>query len=575
MPHDLIVRAGTVVDGTGRAPFTADVGVCDGVIGEIGRIEGDAPEVIDADGLVVTPGYVDVHTHYDGQITWDPQIAPSSYHGVTTVVVGNCGVGFAPVRAGRQDFLIELMEGVEDIPGTALSEGIDWSWETFPEYLDALDRLRWALDVATQIPHAAVRAYVMDERGARNESARAEDVARMAQIVREGMQAGALGVSTSRILAHLSSAGEVVPGTYADEQELRALAGVLQDLGTGVFEVVPRGMDGEVSDAAHAEIEWMGRLAQTTRRPLTYSLVQTHTEPDRWREMLDATAKLRAGGAPICAQVANRPTGILIGLQTENHPFSTRPSYRELEGLPLSERVARLADPRVRARILAERNGTYDHPLAAMVHTGFGNMYSLGDPPDYEPEPGQDVESLAQQQGRSPEDLCLDLMLEHGGRNLLMFPFTNYVYRSMDVVHEMLTHEASVFGLGDGGAHCGVACDASGNTLMLSHWVRSRSRGPRVPIETAVRWMTSEPAELYGLSDRGRIAPGCKADLNVIDLDTVDLEAPEVIFDLPAGGRRLMQRARGYRATLVSGEVTLRDDQPTGIRPGRLVRGAR
>jgi N-acyl-D-aspartate/D-glutamate deacylase len=575
--HDLLIRGGTIVDGTGGAPFVGDVLVHDGRIIEVskGAIEGaSARETIEASGKLVTPGFVDVHTHYDGQATWDEELAPSCWHGVTTIVMGNCGVGFAPVVPGQEQTLIEQMEGVEDIPGTALAEGIDFRWESFPEYLDALDERRFMLDVGTQVPHAAVRAYVMGERSMDAEPTD-EDLTQIAAIVREGIEAGALGVSTSRILAHRTSAGEEVPGTFAGERELETMARVLGDLNQGVFEVVPRGMDGEVSETSHAEIDWMGRIAKETGRPVTFSLVQTHSELDRFKIMLERARALRAEGVPIFPQVANRATGILMGLQTDQHTFSTRASYREIADLPLAERVARLRDPEMKRRILADPIEPYDHPLSAMVHQGYANLLPLGEEFDMEPAAEDTIEQRAAREGRDPEELVYDLLLEADGRAFLLFPFTNYFRFSLDDVHEMLTDSSSVWGLGDGGAHCGVACDAGGPTLMLTHWVRDRKRGPKIALEEAVRMMTSDPANLYGLGDRGRLEAGLRADVNVIDHEQLKIELPEMIFDLPAGGRRIMQKARGYHRVLVAGEVTIRDDEATGARPGRLIRGSR
>ena len=575
--HDLWIRGGTIVDGSGAVHFEGDLLIDGSRITRVerGPIEGvSARETIDASGLLVTPGFVDVHTHYDGQATWDEQLAPSCWHGVTTIVMGNCGVGFAPVVPGREQTLIEQMEGVEDIPGTALAEGIDWRWESFPEYLDALDARRFMLDVGTQVPHAAVRAYVMGERSMEPEPT-GEELARIARIVREGIEAGALGVSTSRILAHRTSTGEEVPGTFAGEHELEVMARVLGELGTGVFEVVPRGMDGEVSETSHAEIDWMGRLAKEIGRPVTYSLVQTHTEIDRFKLLLERSEALRAEGVPIFPQVANRATGILTGLQTDQHTFSTRASYREIAHLPLAERVERMRDPARKARILADPIEPYDHPLSAMVHQGYANLLPLGAAFDMEPSAEDTVEARAKREVRDPEELVYDLLLEAEGRDFLLFPFTNYFRFSLDDVYAMLTSPASVWGLGDGGAHCGVACDAGGPTLMLTHWVRDRTRGPRLPLEDAVRMMTSEPAALYGLGDRGRLAPGLRADVNVIDHARLEIELPEMIFDLPAGGRRIMQRAKGYHRTIVAGETTIVDDEATGALPGRLIRGAR
>ena len=572
----MLVKGGTVADGSGAAPRRADLRFAGSLITEVA--DGLAPQsgetVIDASGLLVTPGFVDVHTHYDGQATWDEQLAPSCWHGVTTVVMGNCGVGFAPVRPGGQDRLIELMEGVEDIPGTALHEGMTWGWESFGEYLDALELRRWTMDVGTQVPHAAVRAYVMGERAA-TEGATAEDVAQMRAIVREGMEAGALGFSTSRMLAHRSIGGEVVPGTFASEEELSALAGVLKELDTGVFEVVPRGMDGEVSEDAHAEIDWMARIAQETGRPLLFSLVQTHTEIDRWRLFLDRAAEVQARGVPLHPVVGARPTGILFGLQSNFTPFSTRPSYQMLEHLPLAERVAEMRKPEVRTAILSEPNGRYRSVALQEMHENFANMFAIANPIDWEPTAEQTLAALAATAGMSVETYCYDHMLGDGGRNLILYPYTNYSYRRLDEVHAMLSHPASVFGLGDGGAHCSIACDAGSTTLALAFWTRDRAKGARLELGEAVRMMTSSTAELYGLHDRGRIAPGYRADLNIIDYDALELLMPEMVWDLPTGAKRIMQRAKGYVATFVGGVQTIADDKLTGKLPGTLLRGTR
>jgi N-acyl-D-amino-acid deacylase len=574
MPGSLI-RGGTVVDGDGGPARRADIRIAGGRIAEVGPDLPARPgeRVIEAAGKLVTPGFVDVHTHYDGQATWDDALAPSCWHGVTTVVMGNCGVGFAPVRPGQEQKLIELMEGVEDIPGTALTEGMTWGWESFPDYLDALAQRRWRVDVGTQVPHAAVRAYVMGAR-ANDAHATGEELAQMCGLVRDGVVAGALGVSTTRMLAHRTSRGEIVPGTFAEEAELSALAHVLKDLGTGVFEVVPRGMDGEVSAEAHAELDWMGQVAADTGRPLVFSVVQTHTETERWRLLLDRAAELRAQGVPIYPQVGARPTGILFGLESLQTPFSTRPAYKALEPLPLAERVAELAKPEVRAEILAQPNGKYRHPASQMLHEDFANMFLVQAPIDWEPTDHDTVAALARRAGVSAEEYCYDYLLGNGGRNLLMYPYTNYFSRTLDDVRDMLIHPASMFGLGDAGAHCGIACDAGSTTLMLSYWARDRVKGPRLPLETVVRMMTRDTAEVYGLNDRGRIAPGYRADLNIIDHDRLTLHPPVMQFDLPTGARRLMQRASGYVATMVAGEVTIADDEATGALPGRLIRGA-
>ncbi len=571
--YDLLIKGGTVVDGTGGEAYTADVAVTDGRIVEVGRLSGRARQQISADGLAVTPGFVDIHTHFDGQATWDTALAPSSFHGVTTVVMGNCGVGFAPLRPGREGELIDLMEGVEDIPGTTLAEGIDWRWETFGEYLDALEERHWMLDVATQVPHAALRAYVMGDRAAKGEAS-ADDLAQMVSLARDGVRAGALGISTTRLLAHRTSRRGDVPGTFADAQELAALGSVLAGLGTGVFEIVPRGMDGEISPEAHAELDLIADLARSIGRPVTFSLVQTHTEMDRYRLLLKRAGTLQAEGVGVFPQVANRTTGILIGLDSRHHSFSTRPSYIRIAHLPLSERAARMRDPEMKALILAESNEwAPDQSFAHFLHETYDRMFEIADPISWEPEADEAIGYRARRVEREPQELLYDVFSGGDGQNLIMFPYTNYSYGNLDAVYEMLTHSSSIFGLGDAGAHCGIACDGSSPTLMLEHWARERTRGPLIALPAAVSMMTKETAALYGLRDRGVIAPGYRADLNVIDHAAVRVLPPELIQDLPAGGRRMMQRAIGYHATNVAGEVTIEFDEPTGATPGRLVRG--
>ncbi len=570
--HDLIVRGGTVVDGTGAPATVTDVAIDDGKVTKVGAVDGEAREVVDATGKLVTPGFVDVHTHYDGQVTWDPTLTPSSWHGVTTVVMGNCGVGFAPARPDKHDWLIGLMEGVEDIPGAALSAGIRWGWETFPEFLDFLDGEKLALDIATQVPHGAVRGYVMGERGARNEPATPDDIEAMAKIVREGIEAGALGVSTSRTIAHRAIDGEPVPGTFAAEDELFGLGGALAEAGAGVFELAPAGVMGEDLAASDKEMDWMRRLARETDRPVTFALIQHDLDPDQWARMLDLATEVFDEGVPIRPQVAGRPLGLLLGLQTF-HPLRDRPSYREIDPLPLDEKVARLREPEVRERILAESPVRDDR--MAFIGLGLDRIFRLGEPPDYEPLPEESVAALAEQSGRDPWELFYDLLLENDGRELLLRPLSGYSRFTHDPIREMVLHPATALGLGDGGAHVGAICDASIETYMLTHWVRDRWRGPRIPLEVVIRKMTMDTATLYGLGDRGTLEPGKKADVNVIDLDGLVLHRPEMVYDLPGGARRLLQAADGYAATIVSGETVMRDGRATGARPGRLVRGAR
>ncbi len=569
--HDLLIRGGTVVDGTGGPPRTADVAIDGGRISAVGEVhEGSARRTLEADGLLVTPGVVDVHTHYDGQVTWDPQVTPSSWHGVTTVVMGNCGVGFAPVRPGAQAWLVQLMEGVEDIPGTALTEGIEWSWESFPEYLSALESMGRVLDIGTQVPHGAVRAYVMGDRGARNEPATPEDIEAMAAIVKEGVAAGALGFSTSRTIVHRAVDGEPVPGTFAAEDELFGIGRALGALGAGVFELAPAGAMGEDLAAPEREVEWMRRLSAAIHRPVSFALLQVDSAPDLWREILRLAAEANAEGADLRPQVGGRALNILVGFQTF-HPFSRRPSYTALANLPLAERVQHLRKDEVRRAILSET--VADDPLQALIGIGgTAHMFPLGEPPNYEPTPDMSVAAIASREGRPEEEVLYDLMLRHEGRELVLYTLGGYSHGSLDDMKEMLQHSNSALGLSDGGAHCGVICDASTPTFMLSHWARDRADG--LPVELVVKKMTRDTARLYGLEDRGVVAPGYKADLNLVDFERLNLRLPEMVHDLPGGARRLIQRADGWKTTICSGEVTFQDGEHTDAVPGRLVRGA-
>ncbi len=576
--HDLVIRAGTVVDGTGAPAVTADVAIDGGIVTEMGRV-GRGRREIDADGALVTPGFVDMHTHFDGQATWDPYLTPSCWHGVTTAVLGNCGVGFAPADPTRHEWLIGLMEGVEDIPGTALHEGMSFDWEHFPEYLDALDRMPRAISLGAQVPHGAVRAYVMGERGARNEASTAEDIEAMAAIVTDALRAGALGFSTSRTLGHRAIDGEPVPGTFAAEDELFAIGQAIAAAGHGVFELAPAGTGGEAAgdpaDAHETEIDWMVRLAEATGVPVTFLVMQSHVAPDRWRVQIEAARRARAAGTPVYPQVASRCFGMLVGHQSRANPFRNRPSYQALMGLSFTDRVARLRDPEVRARILAEAPPppTPGTMSAQMQSSMFAALYPLGDPLDYEPAADAGLRAIAEREGRSIEEVAYDLMLADDGRALLLYPLLNYGGGSYDALHEMITDPVTVQGLGDGGAHCGIVCDASMTTYLLSHWVRDRSRGPRIELELAVRRLTADPARLYGLHDRGVLAPGHAADVNVIDFDRLGLVAPEMVFDLPADAGRMIQRSTGYVATLVGGETVVEAGETTGALPGRLLRG--
>jgi N-acyl-D-aspartate/D-glutamate deacylase len=486
--------------------------------------------------------------------------------------MGNCGVGFAPVRPGSEDWLIQLMEGVEDIPGAALSEGIAWGWESFPQYLDTLDALPHALDIATQVPHGAVRAYVMGERGSRNEPATAEDIEAMAAIVKDGIAAGALGFSTSRTIMHRAVDGEPVPGTFAAEDELFGIGRALGELGTGIFELAPAGIMGEDLAAPEREVDWMRRLSAAIGRPISFALSQHNVAPDQWRDVLRLAKAANADGADLRAQVSGRPLNMLIGFQTF-HPFKSIPSYAAIADLPLAERVALLRRPDVRSAILSEEAPR--DPMLEYVSASFDRIFPMGEPPDYEPGPDQSVAAIAEREGRPAKEVLYDLMLAHDGRELLMFALLGYSHGDLDDMREMILHPNAALGLSDGGAHCGVICDASIPTFMLTHWARDRDRGERLPLELVVSKMTRDTARLYGLGDRGVLAPGFRADLNLIDLDGLQLRLPELVFDLPGDARRLIQKADGYVATMVGGEVTLEHGEDTGARPGRLVRGAR
>ncbi|MFE3258339.1 amidohydrolase family protein [Nocardia sp. NPDC059091] len=579
MSYSLIIGNGTIVDGTGAEPYPADIAVENGRIAAIAAPGALANAVaqnrIDATGLLVTPGFVDIHTHYDGQITWDPQLTPSCWHGVTTVVMGNCGVGFAPVTPEKREWLIGLMEGVEDIPGAALSTGIRWDWQSFPQFLDALDRLPLAIDVGTQVPHGAVRAYVMGERGAKNDPASPEDIAMMAKLVREGIEAGALGFSTSRTIVHRAIDGEPVPGTFAAEEELFGIGQALADAGAGVFELAPAGIMGEDLAAPDRELAWMLRLAEQTGRTVSFGLLQHDGAPDDWKRLLDAAAAAFDSGIPVRPQVSARPLGLLIGLQTFN-PFSFRPSYQaavERAGQNLDALVAELRDPALRETILTEAD-LPDNPMA-FISMGLDRTFTLGDPPDYEPDPETSLAGDAARAGVEPFHYIYDQLLSRDGRALFYRPLLNYSRFTQDPIREMLLHPATAVGLGDGGAHVGAICDASNTTYLLTHWARDRARGERIPLPLAIRKMTYDTAQMYGLDDRGVIAVGKKADLNLIDFEALRLLPPAMAYDLPGGARRLLQRAEGYRATIVSGEVVLRDGEDTGARPGALIRSQR
>jgi N-acyl-D-aspartate/D-glutamate deacylase len=564
---DLVVRNGTVVDGTGAEPVSADVGVRDGRVAEVGRALGPGRDEIDAAGMLVTPGFVDVHTHYDGQVTWAPRVAPSSSHGVTTVVMGNCGVGFAPCRPEQRELLIRMMEGVEDIPEVVLTAGVAWEWETFPEYLDALERRRYDVDVCAQVPHSAVRVFAMGRRGADREPATAEDMHAMAAIVQDGIRAGALGFSTSRTLNHRFKDGRLAPSITAGEDELRTIALGMAELGQGVLQAVDSW--GDVDSAFGM---WM-RVAVAAQRPVSFAVSQHRQYDPSWEPVLEKIREAAAAGMPVKGQFLCRPIGIMLGLDASYHPFSFSPSYAALERLPLADRVRRMRDPELRARLLAESPDNRN-PQFLRVLRGVDDMFALGTPPNYAPRREDSFGERARRTGKPVLEIVYDELLQRDGHALLYAPANNFGGYTLDNVWRMLRHPDMIFGLGDGGAHSGIICDASAPTFMLTYWTRDRV-GDRLTIPQAVRKLTSDTSAALGIADRGVVAPGYKADLNVIDYDALELRAPSMATDLPAGGRRMMQRADGYFATIVDGVATYRNGEWTGALPGRLVRGAR
>ncbi len=567
MAYDLVIRNGLVVDGTGGAPFEADVGVEGGRIAAIGANLARGTEEIDARGRLVTPGFVDIHTHYDGQAVWSDRLAPSSSHGVTTAVGGNCGVGFAPCRPEHRDLLVSVMEGVEDIPEVVMTEGLTWDWETYPEYLDAIEKRPRDIDFASQIPHSAVRVYAMGERGANREPATAEDLERMQAIVREAIGVGALGFATSRLIIHKTGQGDPIPTFMAAENELEAMAMALRDAGRGVLQAV-FGIPGRTFED---EIDLLARLGKISGRPASFSMAQSNENPDAWKGAMRRLAEANASGPPIRAQVYPRPIGIVLGWDLSINPFSLCPSYQPLAKLPFAERLAALRDPQVRARLLMEEPGEALIPLSRLGRR-YDFMWPLTDPPNYEPKAEDSIAAVAARGNMSPGEIAYDLLLENEGHGLLLVALANYGDRSLDPIHTLITDPNAVLGLGDGGAHYGMICDSSYPTFVLQHWTRER-QGERLTIERAIKSLAADPARTVGLMDRGILSVGRKADVNVIDHDAVQLARPSVLYDLPAGGRRLTQTARGYDAMVVAGQIVSRSGEPTGALPGRLVRG--
>jgi N-acyl-D-aspartate/D-glutamate deacylase len=564
---DLVIRGGLIADGSGGEPFVADVAVTGGTIAAVGpKLSVRGREEIDAAGDVVTPGFVDIHTHYDGQVTWEHRLRPTSGHGVTTTVMGNCGIGFAPCKPEDRQRLIRLMEGVEDLPEPVLAAGLPWNWTSFPEYLDSLAAREYDIDFAAQLPHSALRVFAMGERGVEREAATPEDVALMARLAREAVEAGALGFSTSRTINHRASDGRHVPTLTAAEDELTGIALGLKTAGKGVLQLVSDFED------LPTELPMLRRIVEASGRPLSIAVGQWHHAPDRWRAILDWVAEVNRDGLKVAAQVPGRPIGLLLGFELSMNPFMYCASYKALAKLPIPERLAALRNPELKARIIAEAGQPTDFPAAPLVNN-FDNIFAMGDPPNYEPKPEAMVGARARAMGVPPRELAYDLMLEDGGRAVLIQFVMNYVERNLDVTLKMLNDQHTVLGLSDGGAHLGYLCDASLPTFMLTHWVRDRAQGGKLTLGEAVKALTVDTARVVGLLDRGRVAPGYKADLNIIDWDRLTLKPPTVAYDLPSGGRRLTQDAAGYVATIVNGITVYRDGQPTGQLPGRLVRG--
>lgn len=570
--HDLVIRGGTIVDGSGKPRFTGDVAIDGGLISAVGKVEQAGRDEIDASGKIVSPGFVDIHTHYDGQATWDQEMAPSSWHGVTTVVMGNCGVGFAPAKPDRRDWLIGLMEGVEDIPGTALAEGMTWNWESFPEYLDELERLPRTVDIGTHVPHGAVRAYVLGDRERPGAVPTEDDIAQMSKIVEEGVRAGALGFSTSRTVIHKSIDGEVVPGTTATAEELIAIGRAMGRVGHGVFEMA--------SDMMREwdEFGWMGKLSRETGLPCTYAALQSIAKEMPLDEQIQRMRAENDNGANIVAQIALRGNGIIMAWRGTVHPFRFKPSWQSIMELPWKQQWAKLSDPAFKAQLLAEQHDLSEAPqdimgLLMVVAGGWNMQFQMDDDFDYEPQPDASIWERAAAAGKSPEEYAYDLLCAGEGSGFIYLPILNYADGNLDFLESLQASDDTVNSLSDGGAHCGTICDAASPTFMLQHWVRDRKRGGRISLEQAVKRQSHDTARLYGLNDRGVLAPGYLADINVIDMDAVKLGKPWLAFDLPAGGKRLLQKADGYVCTIKSGQVTFRDGECLGIYPGGLIRG--
>ena len=566
--YDLVIRNGTIYDGKGGKPYLADLAVTGKIIAKIGVVKETGTKEIDAKGKIVTPGFVDIHTHYDGQVTWDPYLRPSTYHGVTTVVMGNCGVGFSPCKPEKRDWLISLMEGVEDIPGTALHEGIDWEWETFPEYLDTLEKKPLAIDVGTQIPHGAVRVFVMGERGISQERASEEEINQMGKIVKEAIQAGAFGFSTSRTEKHRDSSGALTPSITAHKDELVKISEAIGELDKGVLQGISDFYDFQ------SEFNIFKEMSSASGRPISITVEQQDARPEWWLQLLDGIKEAQDHGIKMYGQVPPRATGILMGLTASLNPFILYPSFFEIAGLPLDQKVDIMRDLEFKKKVLLEKPVSIGNPLVDEIITSFNKMFRLGEPANYEPHPDSSILSESKKLNLTPQEIAYDMLLEKDGRALIYHPLFNYEFGNLDHVETMLKHPYTISGLGDAGAHCGAISDASFPTTLIQHWGRDRDRGEKFPLESLIKMQTFDTSQLLGINDRGLLVEGLKADINIIDFDNLSIHEPEIVNDLPAGGRRLVQKASGYSYTIVSGEVAFKDGEATGKLNGQLIRSS-
>ena len=566
--YDLVIRNGTIYDGKGGKPYLADLAISGKKIAKIGDIEESGSKEIDAQGKIITPGFVDIHTHYDGQVTWDPYLRPSTYHGVTTVVMGNCGVGFSPCKPEKRDWLIGLMEGVEDIPGTALHEGINWEWETFPEYLDTLEKKPLAIDVGTQIPHGAVRAFVMGERGITQARASEDEIDEMGKIVKEAIAAGAFGFSTSRTEKHRDSSGSLTPSITAHKDELVKISEAVGELNKGVLQGISDFYDFQ------SEFDIFKEMSSASGRPISITVEQQDARPEWWLQLLDGIKEAQDNGIKMYGQVPPRATGILMGLTASLNPFTLYPSFLEISNLPLDQKVKSMKNPDFKKKILLEKPVSIGNPLLDEIITSFNKMFRLGEPANYEPDPELSVLSESKRLNLTPQEIVYDMLLEKDGRALIYHPLFNYEFGNLNHVETMLKHPYTIAGLGDAGAHCGAISDASFPTTLIQHWGRDRDRGEKLPLETLIRMQTYETSQLLGIKDRGLLVEGLKADINIIDFDNLTIHEPEIVNDLPAGGRRLVQKASGYSYTIVSGEIAFKDGEATGKLNGQLIRSS-